>query len=221
MKYWHTVDAFLLQSKNNDDYLYYWPAELYTAVPSRPFFPRGFLWDEGFHQLLIWSVFKISSVLCIFLLFLSWNLPPEISSVFSWLHKTYRWYNLWIICGLGTYFIWTYKTMARRWGIHISLDIIGHWLDLINADGWIPREQILGEEALRCSTKHFVQIIAVFSSCPCDILICTCSKVPEEFVPQHPTNGNPPTLFLLISGNFLRSFFLFPHSWGMRIITCH
>lgn len=39
--------------------------------------------------------------------------------------------------------------LNRRWDIRISLDIIGHWLDLMNIDGWIPREQILGAEALR------------------------------------------------------------------------
>lgn len=99
--------------KNGDEFLSYWPAALFTAVPCRSMFPRGFLWDEGFHQLVIW-----------------------------------------------------------RWDTNICLDIIGHWLDLINIDGWIPREQILGAEAL--------------------------SIVPEEFVLQHPTNGNPPTLFLAL-----------------------
>lgn len=89
------------------------PYELFTSVPSRPFFPRGFLWDEGFHLLPI-----------------------------------------------------------ADWDIDLTLEIVKSWFSLMDEDGWIGREQILGAEAR--------------------------SKVPPEFQTQYPHYANPPTLFLVI-----------------------
>ena len=100
-----------VQSIHNKEPVPYWNAPLYTAVPSRSFFPRGFLWDEGFHNLII-----------------------------------------------------------SQWDREISFDIMAHWFDLMNVEGWIPREQILGSEAR--------------------------ARVPDEFVVQRNNQGNPPTFFI-------------------------
>ncbi|KAH8652537.1 glycoside hydrolase [Xylariales sp. PMI_506] len=93
------------------------PYELFTSIPSRPFFPRGFLWDEGFHLMPI-----------------------------------------------------------ADWDMDLTLEIVKSWYNLMDEDGWIGREQILGEEAR--------------------------SKVPAEFQVQYPHYANPPTLYLIIE-NFL------------------
>ncbi|BCS17840.1 mannosyl-oligosaccharide glucosidase [Aspergillus puulaauensis] len=89
------------------------PKDLFTSVPSRPFFPRGFLWDEGFHLLPV----------------LDWD--PD-----------------------------------------LALEIVKSWFSLMDEDGWIAREQILGSEAR--------------------------SKVPPEFTVQYPHYANPPTLFMVL-----------------------
>lgn len=89
------------------------PYQLFSAVPSRPFFPRGFLWDEGFHLLVVLD-----------------------------------------------------------WDMDLALEIVMSWLDLMDEDGWIAREQILGPEAR--------------------------DKVPAQFQTQYPHYANPPTLFMVI-----------------------
>lgn len=88
--------------------------QLFTATPSRSFFPRGFYWDEGFHLAVIGD-----------------------------------------------------------WDNDLTLDILKSWIDLIDENGWVGREQILGEEAR--------------------------SKVPAEFQTQYPSYANPPTLPMAVT----------------------
>ncbi|KAA8895843.1 glycoside hydrolase [Sphaerosporella brunnea] len=96
------------------------PSELFTSIPSRPFFPRGFYWDEGFHLLPI-----------------------------------------------------------SEWDMDLTLNIVKSWFSLMDEDGWIAREQILGDEAR--------------------------SKVPPEFQTQYPHYANPPTLFFILT-KFIDAF---------------
>lgn len=88
-------------------------ATMFNTVPSRSFFPRGFMWDEGFHQLLV-----------------------------------------------------------GQWNAEISQDILSHWFSQVDSNGWLPREQILGDEAR--------------------------ARVPDQFQIQRPHVANPPTLILAI-----------------------
>ncbi|KAF1849764.1 glycoside hydrolase family 63 protein [Cucurbitaria berberidis CBS 394.84] len=90
------------------------PYELLTHTPSRAMFPRGFLWDEGFHLLPV-----------------------------------------------------------LEWDADLALEVVRNWLALMDDDGWIAREQVLGAEAE--------------------------SATPADFITQLPHIANPPTMFLVIS----------------------
>ncbi|KAF9792420.1 glycoside hydrolase [Thelephora terrestris] len=59
------------------------------------------------------------------------------------------------------------------WDNALSLEILKDWINLIDEDGWVGREQILGEEAR--------------------------SRVPKEFQTQVSTFANPPTLAMAVT----------------------
>ena len=89
------------------------PKDLLTFVPSRFTFPRGFLWDEGFHLLV-----------------------------------------------------------AEHWDLDLTIKIFQSWLDSMDSNGWICREQIRGPAAE--------------------------TRVPEQFIPQSEEIANPPSFVFFI-----------------------
>lgn len=83
----------------------------------------------------------------------------------------------------------------------IGRDVIAHWLDTMTAEGWIPREQILGAEAeARLPVNLVAQVpslrVCLASSSSSIRLSTMLHRVPAEFMVQNPLHANPPTLFL-------------------------
>lgn len=37
--------------------------------------------------------------------------------------------------------LWSAQLLVRRWNPRLSRDILASWLDLLNSQGWIAREQ--------------------------------------------------------------------------------
>jgi mannosyl-oligosaccharide glucosidase len=71
------------------------------------------------------------------------------------------------------------------------LEILKDWINLIDEDGWVAREQILGEEArskVRQSTMFFYLLISY-----------PVAQVPPEFQTQVPNFANPPTLTMAVT----------------------
>eukprot|EP00730_Choanoeca_flexa_P001456 TRINITY_DN10643_c0_g1_i3.p1 TRINITY_DN10643_c0_g1~~TRINITY_DN10643_c0_g1_i3.p1 ORF type:complete len:680 (+),score=135.02 TRINITY_DN10643_c0_g1_i3:113-2041(+) len=103
----------VVRSPNGTTPVAYFTNDLMSGVPSRNYAPHGFIWDEGFHQLLI-----------------------------------------------------------QRWTPKVTRTVLGYWLDSMNTDGYIPREQALDSE--------------------------TRAKVPHGMLVQDTDTANPPTWFLVV-----------------------
>jgi mannosyl-oligosaccharide glucosidase len=137
---------------------------LLTATPSRSFFPRGFYWYQHSksHQSLSWR-FDIGTKDFIYCTLANGITISGILVVSSVVNSD--------------------SLLMDR------LEILQSWIDLIDEDGWVGREQILGEEA-RSKVEWFPH-----SHC----ILAQLSQVPAEFQTQVPQYANPPTLTMAVT----------------------
>ena len=151
-------------------------APLLAVVPSRPFFPRGFLWDEvsagaGGVCALARSAFGHfhAGHPTLALLASSPGLPPLPPPMHARTRRDAHPFVPTRACrprGAQGF----HQLVVGAWDPALADHILASWLGLMHADGWIPREQILGAEAV--------------------------ARVPDEFVAQHREHANPPALLL-------------------------
>jgi mannosyl-oligosaccharide glucosidase len=101
--------------------------ELFTSTPSRPFFPRGFYWCLMMFFSMVWFWVLIMEFLTgtkDFTCSSSANGTMTLGLCFS--------KEIWIV----------FNNPWRN-----SLEILKSWINLIDENGWVAREQILGDEA--------------------------------------------------------------------------
>ncbi|PHH69374.1 hypothetical protein CDD82_7805 [Ophiocordyceps australis] len=116
------------------------PYELFTSIPSRPFFPRGFLWDEGFQLAVI----------------ADWDMDLALDIVKSWYHTMDD--DGWIpreqILGaearskVPTEFQVQYPHYANPPTLFLVVDKFVDALLASNGSGPAQRERLVSEDAL-------------------------------------------------------------------------
>ena len=99
------------------------PIALLTGTPSRTSFPRGFLWDEGYHQMVISQ----------------WDVSITLQVLADWLSSMYHCSPTAASSTSSSGGIFGSMFGSKKNGVHDHEEPFN-----CSVGGWIPREMILG-----------------------------------------------------------------------------